>query len=108
MSGNGGGHVSVSTPRSDHTREIVLETAASLVMGDRNKDYAGPKENFAQTADLWSAYLNMKVSAHDVGVLMILVKVARLSTSPGKLDHWIDIAGYAACGAETAPTPVAG
>lgn len=102
---SGEGHVEIIdlAERPLTTREEVLQTAQSLVMGDRNKDYAGPKENFTQTAELWSAYTNMSFSAHDVAVLLILVKVARLSTSPGKMDNWIDIAGYAACGAETAP-----
>jgi hypothetical protein len=32
--------------------------------------------------------------------------VARISTSPSKLDHWIDVAGYAACGGEVRPREV--
>jgi hypothetical protein len=28
-----------------------------------------------------------------------LIKVARLSTNPTHKDSWIDLAGYAACGA---------
>ena len=82
-------------------RQQVLSIAEDLVMGDRNRDYSDPRENFGQTADLWAAYLGVAVKPHDVAVLMILAKVARLSTSPGKQDNWIDIAGYAACGAET-------
>lgn len=84
-------------------RAITLDTAKSLVLGDRNKDYSDPKPNFDQTAELWSAYMGLQYSAHDVAVMMILVKVARLSSSPHKLDNWIDVAGYAACGAEVSP-----
>jgi hypothetical protein len=36
----------------------------------------------------------------DVAAMMILMKVSRITTSPGKEDNWVDIAGYAACGAE--------
>ena len=90
------------TNKSNTVREDVLETAESLVMGDRNKDYSDPSDNFKQTAGLWSEYLNVKIHPHDVAVLMILAKVSRLSTSPGKMDSWVDIAGYAACGAEVA------
>lgn len=81
-------------------REETLDTAKTLVMGDRNKDYSSPKDNFDQTAALWAAYKGVEFSAHDVAVMMILVKAARLTTSPGKWDNWVDIAGYAACGAE--------
>ncbi len=34
--------------------------------------------------------------------MMILMKLSRLATSPAKPDHWIDMAGYAACGGECA------
>lgn len=91
----------MNAPTGLTAREHVLRTAEELVMGDRNKDYSDPTDNFEQTAGLWSEYLKMPLKAHDVAVLMILVKVARLSTSPDKADNWIDIAGYAACGAET-------
>jgi len=33
---------------------------------------------------------------------MNLLKLARIKTSPEHADHWIDIAGYAACGGEVA------
>ena len=33
---------------------------------------------------------------------MILLKISRLAHSPGEMDHWVDIAGYAAIGAEIA------
>ena len=32
--------------------------------------------------------------------MMILLKVARLKSSPSHKDSWVDVAGYAACGAE--------
>jgi hypothetical protein len=38
----------------------------------------------------------------DVAHLMVLLKVARSINNPQHKDSWIDIAGYAACGAETA------
>ena len=101
MAGDGNVSVSINPAPKDRTiREEVLQTAETLVMGDRNKDYSDPKDNFLQTASLWSDYLGIQIKPHDVAVLMILAKVARLSVSPFKLDSWIDIAGYAACGAE--------
>ena len=100
---NGSVNIQTNEPKVRTTREEVLQTAESLVMGDRNKDYSDPRENFAQTAELWSSYKGIDFTAHDVAVMMILVKVARLSTSPHKLDNWIDVAGYAACGAEVSP-----
>lgn len=85
-------------------RQTVLDTAKQYVSQDRNLDYDTPEKNFEMIAELWNAYLANRgthpLHPYDVAVLMLLVKVARISTSPQKQDHWIDIAGYAACGAE--------
>jgi len=37
-----------------------------------------------------------------VPVMMILLKISRLAHTPGNADHWVDIAGYCAIGAECA------
>ena len=84
-------------------REIVLDTAKSYVLKDRNQLYDTPERNFEMIAELWMAYSGHHFTPHDVAVFMLLVKVARISTSPDAIDHWIDIAGYAACGGEVRP-----
>lgn len=77
----------------------MLNKALDAVTQDRNKDYGAPEDNFRDVARLWGAYRgDVKFSRTDVAVMMILVKVARTVTSPIKDDHWVDIAGYAACG----------
>lgn len=81
-------------------REEVLKKAASLISGDRNVDYDEPSRNFEIIADLWQTYLGVPITRYDVAVLNILQKVSRIMSSPSKEDHWVDIAGYAACGYE--------
>ncbi len=81
-------------------REEILKTAADIVTKDRNNQYGEPEENFENIAAFWSDYLNVTVDARDVGVMMILFKVARAMESGGTLDTYIDIAGYAACTGE--------
>ena len=78
----------------------MLRQAEQLVNGDRNNQYGPPDQDFQRTADLWTIYLNGRriIDAHDVAVMMILLKVSRLSWSADKADNWIDIAGYSACG----------
>ena len=80
----------------------TLEMAAQIVRQDRQNDYGTPEDNFGRIARLWGAYLGTSVDQHDVAAMMALVKVARIATSPAKADNWIDLAGYAACGAEVA------
>ncbi|MDU0991272.1 MAG: DUF6378 domain-containing protein, partial [Enterococcus faecium] len=54
---------------------------------------------FADIAVFWAMYLDTAVCARDVANMMVLLKVARNKASWHR-DNWVDIAGYAACGAE--------
>lgn len=81
-------------------RQDILQKAAVVVSGDRDIQYGSPEDNFAKIAEFWTVYLGVRVLPHDVATMMMLLKIARIKTSPGNEDHWIDIAGYAACGGE--------
>lgn len=94
-------------------RKGILEAASLAVHAkDMDHDYGKPEDNFATIAELWNTYLdavfdedfNGYLSSRDVAAMMILLKVARVATSE-KADHWVDIAGYAACGGEIDGTP---
>ena len=87
-------------------RKEILAAANKVVHAeDMDHDYGSPENNFETIAKLWTAYLDavfderLELNARDVAAMMILLKVARAATST-KCDHWVDIAGYAACGGE--------
>ena len=88
-------------------RELLLDEAKTIVMKDRNANYGNPEDNFRQIANLWTAYWNNVVSgvevtfnAHDVAIMCMLIKIARLAVTPNHHDSAVDVAGYAACLAE--------
>lgn len=83
-------------------RRQVLEEAERIVNGQRNDTYDEPENNFRRIAMLWTAYLGIEVNDSDVAVMNILQKVGRLQYTPTHKDSWVDIAGYAACGADVA------
>ena len=86
------------------TRRVeFLEQAKELITADRNESYGDPKNNFEMIAALWSDYKGVQFEPHDVAAMMILVKIARVTTSPDKADNWIDIVGYGALGGEVSP-----
>lgn len=92
-------------------RKEILEAASSAVHAqDQDHDYGKPEDNFETIADLWSTYMEasydvrVSLGSRDVAAMLILLKVARAATST-KSDHWVDIAGYAACGGEIDGTP---
>ncbi len=85
------------------TRHQILSTAITTVTQDRNTQYGPPEDSFAAIADYWTSYLQQvgiatnPVSPHDVGMMMALLKVARIALGPAKGDNYVDLAGYAAC-----------
>lgn len=80
-----------------------LETAQSLISGDRQRDYGDKLQNFSQIAMLWQGTLATKlqpgtfITPEDVALCMMQVKIARLAKSPNHADSQLDIAGYAGC-----------
>lgn len=83
-------------------RAEILDTAKHCVTVDRAATHGDSERNFGRIAAYWSAHLDTPVSAADVAVMMALLKLARIKGTPGCADHWIDVAGYAACGGEIA------
>jgi len=95
-------------------RTEALDAAKAAVAARRA--YGPPEQNFARIAALWSAYLVGKVpgtdatqpvSSTDVAAMMALMKIARIEETPSHEDSWVDLAGYAACGAEVSARPKA-
>ena len=90
-------------------RQEVLDLAKQYTSKDRNSSYGEPEDNFKNIGRLWDDYLVAKnggmaadITPVDVSIMNILLKVARLATNPTHKDSWIDICGYAACGAGVA------
>ena len=85
----------------------VLEEAKDLIYGQRADDYGDAQSNFQRMADLVNPIIKKadgKLTATDMALVMIQVKIARLQENPDHEDSWIDIAGYAALGAQIAIT----
>jgi len=84
------------------TRKECLDAAAGCVLKDRNSEYGGPEDSFGLISSLWSAYLDVAVDTVDVAMMMGMLKMARIRANKGYADGFVDLAGYAACGAECA------
>lgn len=69
--------------------------ANELVNGDRQNVYGHPFDDFSKTAALWSVIFGIPVSAEQVALAMIMVKISRLLNTPDHRDSIVDIAGYA-------------
>ena len=97
------------------TRKSILGDAEKCVCSDREKEYGTPEDSFSSIAALWNDYLSatgtmlydvngneLELDAHDVGLMMALLKISRIATGHHKADNYTDLAGYAACAGEIA------
>ena len=84
---------------SEKTKDF-LEEAVRLVGGQRQKDYGDKTENHKNIANLWSAYLDVDITAENVAIMMSLLKVARTKLGATSKDTYIDMAAYGAIAGE--------
>lgn len=94
-------------------RAEILERARVCVCGEREQEYGSPEDNFAAIALLWDVYLRAAhpellpipgistITPKDVGIMMALLKIARIATGSSE-DSFVDLAGYAALAGEIA------
>jgi len=68
--------------------------ALDLICGDRASDYGDAGANFKRIAERWTERLKTTVSPVDVAIMMIDLKLSRL-THEFKRDSVVDIIGYA-------------
>lgn len=86
----------------------IAGKAANLVGGDRDRQHGAKHDNFSRIAAVWNAWLRIRrepsadLDAHDVGVMMVLMKMARTQSGSLNIDDYIDACGYAACAGEVA------
>lgn len=83
-------------------RHELLQEVDKIINSDREKQYGTPENNFQLIAEYWSIFLQTPITAQDVGVLMALLKIARIQSGQVKADNFIDLAGYALCAGDIA------
>ena len=88
------------TYSGEMTTKNFLVKAEGLVAGDRHKDYGDKTDNHKNIAKLWSAYKDIEITAHDVALMMGLLKVARTKLGDVSEDTYIDMAAYGAIAGE--------
>lgn len=71
----------------------LAEYASRLVFDNRNSDYGHPLDNLDRAAKIWAVILGVEVTAEQVALCMVGMKMAREINKP-KLDNTTDGIGY--------------
>ncbi len=75
---------------------MLLKHAAGVV--DKRRDEHGePEDLFEHIAVRWSQVLGIRVTAAQVALCLMNLKMARLTHNPKHLDSLVDVLGYGAC-----------
>ena len=80
----------MSTPAEMFLKHVVN------VIADRSTQYGDASSNMAAIAQRWSATLGREVTAAQVVLCLLDLKLARLAYDPAHEDSAVDICGYAA------------
>jgi hypothetical protein len=77
---------------SDNREALFAE--ATLLSQDRGRIYGSPYTNHKRIADIWSGILDMPITAHQVVLCMVGLKIARLVETPSHHDSVADSVAY--------------
>jgi hypothetical protein len=90
----------IATPaeKKQDPQQTILDTAKSLIYGDREKDYGKTSDNFADIAKGWEVLFKTTITPEQVGLAMAWLKICRANKDNcAKMDSLVDLAGYAGC-----------
>ena len=86
--------------------EWFLDEARKCITKDRQDKYGRAERNFDTISNLWNVYLGDKLkgnlSPNDIGVMMALMKIARIASGTQQTDSYVDAIGYLALAGEIA------
>ena len=81
---------------SKPVQESICQEAHRLVNGERDQQYVSVRSNFERIAKLWEPIFGVPITAEQVGLAMVQLKIARQLNKP-KRDNLVDAAGYLLC-----------
>ena len=72
------------------SRIDLLKRAIEYTDGDRRTDYGSPIENHEHIAMIFNSITGKRLTAKDIALVQVATKLARMTSSPKKDDHYID------------------
>ena len=88
------------------SKEEILVKANQLISKTRNETHGDAFKNHAEIAEFWNIFLDKKlqpmasITAEDVALMMVLMKISRSTQGKFNVDDYIDAAAYMAIAGE--------
>ena len=87
------------------THDELMKKAAELV-APRGNVYGTIRENHDKIAMIASALTGIDLSAHDILMIMVAVKLSRIAKTPDHVDSYLDALNYLSFAGEIATDAV--
>lgn len=81
-------------------RDKIMSLASGLINGQRAKDYGDALVMHKRIAAGWSEVLGVNVTAAQVALCMVWLKISRLVETPNHMDSFVDLVAYGALAGE--------
>jgi hypothetical protein len=72
----------------------IYDQARELTATTRQAQYGAPEDNLGRIGALWSVYVGKPITAHDVAVMMSLLKIGRIASGVTVSDNYVDAVAY--------------
>lgn len=86
--------MSVLASRDKQRKKNIFQIADGLIHGERTVTYGKPTETFPQVAKVASIFTGKEITAQDVCLIQVAMKLVRHRFSPDQIDHLVDACGY--------------
>ena len=73
---------------------LLLREAYDLLGGERQVQHGTPEKCLGETAKLWTWWTGFQIDAHDVAMMLMLLKTGRVKTGAYNRDDYKDGPGY--------------
>ena len=77
----------------------ILTTSIDTI-GSRAEEYGDASQSFSRASTIASTMLDKTITAYDVSIVLMAIKMARIAQNKTHMDSYVDLAAYTAFAAQ--------
>ena len=75
-------------------KHTEIQAEAAKLLAPRGSVYGGIRENHERIAEVASSITGLKLTAHNIAMILVAVKLSRIAQSPTHADSYFDVINY--------------